>query len=203
MKNLIFSFNKNFIDHKLLSTSIVLSLFMAGTLQWSFFRYLVGILSCLMIILDYKGGLNYFSKNKKLIYKKYIRNIFFLIESLLIGFIVNEIFWLFTKNRIFILKEGIVKSTLITTIFIIVIINLISVLFLKKLGFDTIKWIDMILALFFMNSSVINEIINSLYIIKNKNALNFIITLIIVLIIFYIGYYMFKISILKSINLKQ
>lgn len=203
MKDLIFSFNKKFIERKLLFTSIVLSLFMAGTLQWSFFRYLVGILSCLMIILDYKDGLNYFSKSKKLIYKKYIRNIFFLIESLLIGFIVNEIFWLFTKNRIFILREGIVKSTLITTIFIIVIINLISVLFLQKLGFDTIKWIDMILALFFINSSVINKIINSLNIIKNNDELNFIITLIIVLIVFYSGYYMFKISILKSINLKD
>lgn len=203
MRKLIFSFKKKFIEHKLLFTSIVLSLFMAGTLQWSFFRYLVGILSCIMIILDYKDGLSYFSKNKKLIYKKYIKNIFFLIESLVIGFIINEIFWIFTKNRIFILKEGIFKSTLITTISIIVIINLISVLFLENLGFDKTKWIDMILALFFMNSNVINGTINSLYIIKSKTILNFILTLTIVSIIFYTGYYMFKIFVLKGINFKH
>lgn len=203
MKKLIFSFKKNFIEHKLLITSIVLALFMAGTLQLSFFRYLVVTISCLMIILEYKSGLSDFSEDKKLIYKKYIKNIFFLIESIIVGFIVNEIFWILTKNNSFVLKEEILKDTLITAVFVIVIINLISILFLERIGFERIKWIDMFLALFLMNSNLVNGIIGSLNIIQSKGILNLLITLIILIFIFFIGYYMFRSFILKNIKLKN
>ena len=86
-------------------------------------------------------GLDNFVESKKLIYKKYIRNIFFLVDSLIVGFIINEVFWILTKNEIFQFKEGVLKSTLITTISIIAIVNIVYALFLEKLDFEDIKWI--------------------------------------------------------------
>ncbi|MEO2597297.1 hypothetical protein ABHA15_12040, partial [Clostridium perfringens] len=108
-----------------------------------------------------------------------------------------------TKNEIFQFKEGVLKSTLITTISIIAIVNIVYALFLEKLDFEDIKWISIVLTLFIMNSNVINGTINSLYIIQSKDGLNLIITLIIVLGIFFISYYIFKTLILQSIKLKK
>ncbi|MDH5070946.1 hypothetical protein Cp4444_02906 [Clostridium perfringens] len=156
-----------------------------------------------MIMLDYKESLDNFVESKKLIYKKYINNIFFLVDSLIVGFIINEVFWILTKNEIFQFKEGVLKSTLITTISIIAIVNIVYALFLEKLDFEDIKWISIVLTLFIMNSNVINGTINSLYIIQSKDGLNLIITLIIVLGIFFISYYIFKTLILQSIKLKK
>ena len=181
MLKVFFSFKKHFIEHKLLILSVVLSLFMSSILKWSFFKYIVGIL----------------------IYKKYAKNIFFLVDSLIVGFIINEVFWILTKNEIFQFKEGVLKSTLITTISIIAIVNIVYALFLEKLDFEDIKWISIVLTLFIMNSNVINGTINSLYIIQSKDGLNLIITLIIVLGIFFISYYIFKTLILQSIKLKK
>ena len=197
MLKVFFSFKKHFIEHKLLILSVVLSLFMSSILKWSFFKYIVGILSFCMIMLDYKESLDNFLESKKLIYKKYIRNIFFLVDSLI------EVFWILTKNEIFQFKEGVLKSTLITTISIIAIVNIVYALFLEKLDFEDIKWISIVLTLFIMNSNVINGTINSLYIIQSKDGLNLIITLIIVLGIFFISYYIFKTLILQSIKLKK
>lgn len=203
MLKVFFSFKKHFIEHKLLILSVVLSLFMSSILKWSFFKYIVGILSFCMIMLDYKESLDNFVESKKLIYKKYINNIFFLVDSLIVGFIINEVFWILTKNEIFQFKEGVLKSTLITTISIIAIVNIVYALFLEKLDFEDIKWISIVLTLFIMNSNVINGTINSLYIIQSKDGLNLIITLIIVLGIFFISYYIFKTLILQSIKLKK
>ena len=188
MLKVFFSFKKHFIEHKLLILSVVLSLFMSSILKWSFFKYIVGILSFCMIMLDYKESIN---------------NIFFLVDSLIVGFIINEVFWILTKNEIFQFKEGVLKSTLITTISIIAIVNIVYALFLEKLDFEDIKWISIVLTLFIMNSNVINGTINSLYIIQSKDGLNLIITLIIVLGIFFISYYIFKTLILQSIKLKK
>ncbi|MCX0374703.1 hypothetical protein LI058_14635, partial [Clostridium perfringens] len=89
------------------------------------------------------------------------------------------------------------------TISIIAIVNIVYALFLEKLDFEDIKWISIVLTLFIMNSNVINGTINSLYIIQSKDGLNLIITLIIVLGIFFISYYIFKTLILQSIKLKK
>lgn len=203
MFKIFLSYKRHIIEHKLLVVSVVLSLFMSSILKWSFFKYIVGVLTFFMITLDYEESLDKFFESKKSIYKKYIKNIFFLIESLIIGFILNETFWVLTNNKIFNFKEGVLKSTLITTIVIIVIINIMYAFLLEKLDFEKIKWISTVLVLFIMNSNIINGTLNSIYIIQSKDALNLIITLIIVLSIFGGGYYIFKTSILQSIKLKK
>lgn len=203
MFKIFLSYKRHIIEHKLLVVSVVLSLFMSSILKWSFFKYIVGVLTFFMITLDYEESLDKFFESKKLIYKKYIKNIFFLIESLIIGFVLNETFWILTNNKIFNFKEGVLKSTLITTIVIIVIINIMYAFLLEKLDFEKIKWISTVLVLFIMNSNIINGTLNSIYIIQSKDALNLIITLIIVLSIFGGGYYIFKTSILQSIKLKK
>lgn len=203
MFKIFLSYKRHIIEHKLLVVSVVLSLFMSSILKWSFFKYIVGVLTFFMITLDYEESLDKFFESKKSIYKKYIKNIFFLIESLIIGFILNETFWVLTNNKIFNFKEGVLKSTLITTIVIIVIINIMYAFLLEKLDFEKIKWISTVLVLFIMNSNIINGTLNSIYIIQSKDALNLIITLIIVLSIFGCGYYIFKTSILQSIKLKK
>lgn len=188
MKEKLTYFNNNIIEYKRLIVVLVLALFLAGSLKGSFFRYVVGIFISFMIILDYDENIDTYINNKSMIYLKYKKSLIIIIESFFIGLIANEIFWIIIKNPIFELKEDILKNTLIAAVSLVFITHIIFGLFVNKENFSNIKYIGVVIVLAFLNSTLVNKFINSLSIIKYEDFKNYIITIIISIMIFGIGY---------------
>lgn len=200
MKEKNFSFKKNIIETKLLISAVVLALFMSEILEVNFFRYIVVTISTFMIILDYDENFEKYINDKYLIYKKYKRTLFFIIESFLIGYILNCAFWIVTKNIIFKLDENILKNTLIANIIVVISINLIFIICIDRIEFDKLKYIIMLLVISFINNNFINRLIDKVFIIRYGDFINIITTIIIAISLFILGYYILKKLLLKSLK---
>lgn len=202
MKEKLTYFN-NIIEYKRLIVVLVLALFLAGSLKGSFFRYIVGIFISFMIILDYDENIPAYMNNKSMIYLKYKKSLIIIIESFFVGLTLNEIFWIIIKNPIFELKEDILKNTLIVAVSLVFITHITFGLFInKENNMSNVKYIGVVIALAFLNSTLVNKFINSLSIIKYQDFKNYIITIIISIMIFGIGYLLLRRIMDFTFNLK-
>lgn len=192
MINKFLALKKNFLEKKLLTLSIVLSLFMASILNWSFYRYIVGILMACMIVINYKKNLEDLREEKNIKKKIFLDNLIFLLDSFIVGGIINYMFFLFTKDEIFFVGIADIKATLITTLTITIVLNLVYSFFILKLNFKELEELSIVLTLFIINSNAINGTLGSIYIINRKDGVHLIITLIIVLCLLVSLYFLFK-----------